>query len=363
MSDTPTPPAALDEVELRRLAAAPLEELSSWADSVCRAAHGDAVFVRGLVEATNRCVLDCAYCGIRRSNARVTRYALSDAEILGRIGAAFDAGLRSFVVQGAEDPDFSPLRLARLAQAIFERTQGEAALAYSFGTLKRSGYIELKAAGVDRYLMRFETSDPKLYRTLRGSELSERLRALADLRELDFEVGSGFMTGLPGAGPACLIEDVLLCKRLDLDMVGIGPFIPHPDTPLGVARGLGIEACQRAVALTRLALPLANIPATTAAGTVAPDGRERVLSGGANVLMPNIGPVAAKRDYALYPGKICLDEDGLSCVGCLSVRCAGIGKRLAKERGGAPSARSRRSAASGERPAPASNAMGERSRT
>lgn len=316
--------------------------LFARADAACRAVHGEKVFLRGLIEATNVCTRNCLYCGIRRGNERVARYRLSDAEILAAARAGFARGLRSFVIQGGEDPEFGAERLAGLVSALREETGGEAAVTLSFGTMARADYALLKSAGCDRYLLRFETSDPLLHERLRGSSLAQRLAALEDLRSLGFEVGSGFMTGLPGATAATLAADVTLCAELGLDMVGIGPFIPHPGTPLGVSEGRGLEPCLRACAAVRLALPGANMPATTAAGSVAPDGRERMLAAGANVLMPNIGPTGNKRDYELYPGKVCLDEDGLACIGCLDLRVKTVGKLLDFSRGDSAASLARR---------------------
>ncbi len=334
------PPAT----EPAKALALPDAELFSRADAACRAVFGGRVYVRGLIEATNRCVRNCLYCGIRRGNARIGRYSLDDDTLLAAVRRGWEAGIRSFVIQGGEDPAFGPERLAGLAHAVKELTGGEAALTYSFGTMDKASYALMKRAGADRYLMRFETSDPALHERLRGSPLSERLAALEALAELGYEVGSGFMTGLPGASEDRLEEDVRLAASLRLDMAGIGPFIPHPDTPLGGEHGHGVLPALRAVAALRLALPLANLPATTAMGSVEPDGRERALACGANVLMPNIGPVGVKKQYELYPGKICLDEDGLSCVGCLSLRVKTVGKALDMDRGDSPSALARAAA-------------------
>lgn len=319
------------------LLALPEADLAARADTTCRRVFGDSVYLRGLIEATNCCVRNCAYCGIRRGNGKVGRYRLSDEEILSAAEAGHAKGLRSFVLQGAEDPEFDAERLARLAAVLRERLGAGVALTFSFGTMRKSEYALLGRAGADRYLIRFETSDPSLHRALRGSPLSQRLRAIEDLRELGFEVGTGFMTGLPGIGEAALEGDLDLAARLAPDMIGVGPFIPHPETPLAAAESAGLGLALRAVAALRVLLPEANIPATTAAGSIAPDGRERMLSVGANVLMPNIGPVARKKDYELYPGKICLDEDGLHCIGCLSLRVAGVGKRIDWSRGDSPS--------------------------
>ena len=330
------------------LLALPEAELFRKADDSCRATFGDGIFLRGLIEATNRCVGDCAYCGIRRGNGKIARYSLSDDEILAAIESGYAAGLRSFVLQGGEDPDFGSQRLTRLAASLRERLGEGVALTFSFGTMKKSDYAAIKAGGADRYLIRFETADERLHLELRGSPLSRRLRAIDDLRDLGFELGTGFMTGLPGSTEATLASDLELSAAIGPDMIGVGPFIPHPETPLGTAKARGLVPALRAVAALRVLLPEANIPATTAAGSVAPDGRERMLAAGANVLMPNIGPIAAKRAYELYPGKICLDEDGLSCVGCLSIRALGIGKRLDWSRGDSPSFARRASTLAGQ---------------
>ncbi len=318
------------------LLAMPDSELFALADRACRAEFGTSVYLRGLIEATNNCSRDCAYCGIRRSNPNASRYALSDQDILDAAREGRRAGLSSFVVQGAEDPAFGTGRLAGLARLLRSELGDDVALTLSFGTLSRSAYAELRRAGWNRYLLRFETSDPDLHLALRGSTLDRRLEALRDLRDLGFEVGTGFMTGLPGTNEATLVRDVALTASLEPDMVGIGPFIPHPGTPLARARCRGLAPMLRAVAAVRVLLPQANMPATTAAGSVAPDGRERALAAGANVLMPNIGPAAHKKDYELYPGKICLDEDGIRCMGCLSGRVASVGKRVDMGRGDSP---------------------------
>lgn len=312
--------------------------LRAAAGECCRSLYGDQVFVRGLIEASNSCRLDCLYCGIGRTHRQLHRYSLDDDTILQAVRAAFARGVRSFVIQGAEDPAFGSDRLARLAVLLRAATDSDIALTYSFGTMARPDYARLRDAGVNRYLLRFETADPVLHQHLRGSPLERRLQALHDLRELGFELGSGFMTGLPGSSVETELANIELCKSLALDMVGIGPFIPHPATALAGSECRGVEPAIDACAAVRLALPLANIPATTAAGSLAADGRERMLAAGANVLMPNIGPVASKKDYELYPGKICLDEDGLSCLSCLALRVRTVDRRLVLARGDSLSA-------------------------
>ena len=308
--------------------------LLARADDVCRKVHGDHVFVRGLIEFSNFCNMDCLYCGIRNGNGKVNRYRLTEEQILAVIKESVSKGLKTFVLQSGEDPVFTAERLCSLICRIREEVGADIALTLSCGIMTRKEFKALKSAGVNRYLMRFETSDHELHQQLRaGVTLERRLQAIKDLRDEGFETGSGYMVGLPGETEEIRINNALLCRELALDMIGIGPFIPHPDTPLNGAHKHGLELTLRAVALVRLLLPESNIPATTAAGSIDDNGREAVLNAGANVLMPNMTPVAHKKDYLLYPGKICLDEDGLACIGCLKGRVGSIGKKIVLERG------------------------------
>ncbi len=331
-----TYPRPASEAEIRELAALPLDELKALARKTADAVHGDRVLLRGLIEVTNHCAMDCLYCGIRRSNSGAVRYRLSHEELAETIRAGRRAGFMTFVLQGGEDPALAGEGLLRLTETARAAAGPEAAITLSFGIRSRREYEELRAAGADRYLMRFETSDPELHRYLRGGiGLERRLKALEDVREAGLQLGSGFMTGLPGETDETLIQNILLAQSLKMEMGGVGPFIPHPETPLGGAMGGDLERSIRATALLRLAVPLCHIPATTAAGTIHPEGREQMLEAGANVLMPNITPVLHKKHYLLYPGKICIDESGFQCVGCLSVRVMGRGLRLSWERGDA----------------------------
>jgi biotin synthase len=312
------------------------ETLLSSARELCVARHGRGVLLRGLIEYSNRCDCDCLYCGIRRSNARALRYRFGPEEILELARKGYRAGLRSFVLQGGEDPEYAGTSLLRAVELI-RGACPEAAITLSAGILDRAAYARLRRAGADRYLLRFETSDAKLHRALRGGvSLERRLEALRDLADLGYQVGSGYMVGLPGETEETRIANALLCRDLRLDMVGIGPFIPHPDTPLAGSPQAPIELTLRAAALVRLLLPDAHMPATTAAGSLDPEGREKMILAGANVLMPNITPPEAKRNYLLYPGKICLSEEGETCIGCLSLRMRSIGRELSFLRGDAP---------------------------
>ncbi len=339
-----SPVSGATVAELGELASLPLEDLVALARRVTDEVHGKEVLLRGLVELTNRCSMNCLYCGLRRDNPEVERYRLSEDVLTETIRAGVAAGFSSFVLQGGEDPSLAGDGLTRLVESA-RRAAGEGpALTLSFGVRGRTEYAELVAAGADRYLMRFETADPELHSRLRpGQTLERRLAALEDVRAAGFQLGSGFMVGLPGEGRDSILRNVLLCKDLGLDMGGVGPFIPHPATPLGradsvdagLSQGEALERAIRATALLRLALPSCHIPATTAAGSIHPEGRERMLAAGANVLMPNISPLEAKRNYLLYPGKICLDESGFQCVGCLSRRVSSLGLSLSWRRGDA----------------------------
>lgn len=315
-------------------------ELFAAASAVRQKHFGSEVFLRALVEFSNYCSCDCQYCGISRSNGKVNRYRLSEEDLLQVIARGMEKGMETFVLQAGEDPQWTATRLAKLIESIRKIHGDKAAITLSCGLKSREEYRTLREAGANRYLMRFETSDAGLFKQLTGGKsLEKRLEGLRTLKDLGWEVGSGYMTGLPGETEEIRINNALLSADLGLHMLGIGPFIPHPETPLGQAEQKPLEWAIKGTALIRLLLPEANIPATTAAGTLDPSGREQMLQAGANVLMPNITPVVHKKDYLLYPGKICLDESGFECVGCLTLRCKGIDRELSFKRGDSPSFR------------------------
>ncbi len=337
MSEADQQPAGLsrsEAVELFR--SRNLGPLAAEARRISDEVFGDDVYLRGLIEYTNHCAVDCLYCGIRRSNSNVKRYRLGKKAIIDAVTEGYRRGIRTFVLQGGEDPHFTTERLAEICRGIKEVTGNpgdEAALTLSCGIRPRRDYALLKKAGADRYLMRFETSDPELHRYIRGGvSLEKRLSALSDLQAEGFQVGSGFMVGLPGESDDTLIRNVEICAELGVDMAGVGPFIPHPETPLGDSEQVPLERALYATALLRIFCPRTHIPATTAAGSLEKDGRERMISCGANVLMPNLTPVGQKKNYLLYPGKICLDESGLQCVGCLSMRVLSVDREISFDR-------------------------------
>ena len=308
--------------------------LQRLGDDVCRQVYGDKVYLRGLVEFSNRCSCDCLYCGIRRSNTKVSRFTLSLEEMEETIGRGISLGFHTFVLQSGEAASHTVDYVSALLKKVRKKYGDDFAITLSCGVYPREVYREWKKYGADRYLLRFETSDEHLFEKLcPGKTLAFRLQALEDLRREGYEVGSGFMVGLPGETVETRLGNVLLARKLGLEMVGIGPFLPHPDTPLGNGTPLPIEETLRVTALLRIFLPLANIPATTAAGTLHPRGREMMLAAGANVLMPNITPVERKKHYLLYPNKICIDEDGAECLSCLGLRVKSVGKEISMERG------------------------------
>lgn len=310
------------------------QDLVKYADSICRKVYGNKVFLRGLIEFSNICSCDCLYCGIRKSNKNVNRYMLSNDEIEKIIIEGIGKGFKTFVLQSGENENIIPDKISKLLLNLRKKITDDIAITLSCGVYSKDVYKQWKKLGAKRYLLRFETSDEDLYSKLCPTKsLQNRLKALTDLKSCGYEVGSGFMVGLAGETLEIRLRNLLLCKEFGFDMVGIGPFIPNSNTPLKDEKPLNIEETIKMTALLRILLPYANIPATTASGTLDPFGREKMLSSGANVLMPNITPKENKKEYLLYDNKICIDEDGYQCIGCLNSRVKTIGKEISFERG------------------------------
>jgi biotin synthase len=291
------------------------------------------VYFRGLIEFTNHCKNGCYYCGIRRDNARVERYRLSLEQILHCCRLGNLLGYRTFVLQGGEDPWFTDDRIIEIVAAI-RREYPDHAITLSIGERPRESYDAFFRAGADRYLLRHETADGGHYRKLHppAMSLAERKDCLFTLKDIGYQVGAGFMVGTPFQTPECLLEDLRFLRELAPHMVGIGPFIPQADTPFGAWPGGGLELTLRMVALTRLLLPRALIPATTALGTISPQGREKGLLAGANVVMPNLSPRAVRKLYALYDNKICTGDEAAECRLCMEgrIREAGFTPNMAR---------------------------------
>ena len=309
-------------------------ELFEAADRVRRARYGADVYIRGLIEFTNYCKNDCYYCGIRRSNRQAERYRLTQEEILACCRAGYALGFRTFVLQGGEDPYFTDERICELVRAI-KSSWPDCAVTLSIGEKEHSSYRLYRKAGADRYLLRHETASPAHYRRLHPPEQTpqRRRQCLWSLKELGYQVGAGFMVGSPYQTPENLADDLLFLHELSPQMAGIGPFIPHHQTPFSAFPAGTLRQTLLMVALTRLILPNALLPATTALGTIAPDGRERGVLAGANVVMPNLSPVGVRKQYALYDNKICTGDEAAECRACLQNRMRSIGYELAVDRG------------------------------
>lgn len=307
------------------------EPLYAAADQVREKVLGPQVELRGLIEFSNICKQNCLYCGLRRDNRQVQRYRLDGDMILSFGRRAAELGYKTLVLQSGEDDFYTPERLAPI---LAELKRLDVALTLSIGEKSREEYAAFRKAGADRYLLRIETTDKILYEKLDpGMSWENRVRCLHDLKELGFEVGTGSMVGLPGQTLESMARDLLFFRELDADMIGIGPFIPNPDTPLAGAAGGAFDLACRMVALTRLLLPDANIPATTAMETLHPDGRMLALKRGANVVMPNVTDTDYRKLYMLYPGKICINDAPADCRACVSGKIRGIGREVSEDQG------------------------------
>lgn len=308
--------------------------LAQRAAAVRQQVYGRDVFIRGLIEFTNYCRNDCFYCGIRRSNACAQRYRLTREEILACCRAGYGLGFRTFVLQGGEDPFFTTERLAELVRAI-KRAYPDCAVTLSVGEKDRATYQAWFDAGADRYLLRHETADEGLYRRLHPEELSlqNRMRCLRDLKDIGYQVGCGFMVGAPFQTPEMLLKDLRFLQAFQPHMVGIGPFIPHRDTPFRDCPPGTAQMTLRLLAIIRLMLPHVLLPATTALGTVQSDGRQRGMGYGANVVMPNLSPLSVRKKYALYDNKISTGEEAAESVALLKQSMAAAGYRVVTARG------------------------------
>ena len=326
----------LEEYEwlIARRTPAMADELARRAVAARKLVYGDAVFTRGLIEASNVCKNDCLYCGIRRSNGAARRYRLSADEIVECAHEGYDLGFRTFVLQGGEDSFFSDDVLCGVVSRIRE-AHPDCAITLSFGERRRKSYERLFSAGAERYLLRHETASRELYAQWHSADMSfdNRMRCLSDLREIGYAVGVGFMVGAPFQTAADLARDLAFIERFQPEMCGIGPFVPHHATPFAKHEAGSVELTCLLLSIIRLIKPNVLLPATTALGTLAPDGREQGILAGANVVMPNLSPVAHRKDYDLYDNKICTGEEAAECRGCLGARMLSIGYRLVVNRG------------------------------
>ena len=290
--------------ELRELLTAPREEVRREADLVRRTKLGDHVYVRGLIEFSNSCICNCLYCGLRRANTQLHRYEMSREALMAAVDAAACAGVDTVVLQSGEDPSQSAKWIAGHVEAIKIRYP-HLAVTLSVGERPRSDYTLWKMAGADRFLIKHETANPELYAKLHpGRTLKERLRALTDLADLGYVVGSGFIVGVPGQSLDDIVEDIMLVQHLNVGMCGTGPFIPQSDTPFHDRRRGSVSLTLQIMSILRLVLPTAYLPATTALATLDPiQGQCEGLRAGGNVLMPSFTPAAYRDDYCIYDHK------------------------------------------------------------
>ena len=310
------------------------EYLYSCADEVRKKHYGTDVYTRGLIEFTNYCKNNCYYCGIRQGNSNVNRYRLSKEQILNCCDEGYSLGFRTFVLQGGEDPFYSDELLCDIISEIRKKFK-DCAITLSIGEKTMEGYKKYYNAGADRYLLRHETADISHYQKLHPDTMNGvyRKNCLFNLKKIGYQVGSGFMVGSPFQTTENLISDLRFLQTLMPDMIGIGPFITHNETPFADYKSGTVDMTLKLVAILRLMFPYALIPATTALGTIDPNGREKGLKAGANVVMPNLSPVGVRKNYELYENKICTGEEAAQCVNCLAKRVESVGYRLVNERG------------------------------
>jgi biotin synthase len=310
------------------------EYLFEKARQVRHEVYGKDIFLRGLIEFTNYCRNDCLYCGIRKSNLAADRYRLSQEDILSCCQQGYELGFRTFVLQGGEDPHYTDEVMVGIVKAI-RAGYPDCAITLSLGERSLESYKRLYQAGAERYLLRHETRNEEHYAYLHpvGMSLRERLVCLQNLRDIGYQVGCGFMVGSPGQTTDCLVDDLLFIKEFKPHMVGIGPFIPHKDTPFAAQPTGTLELTVFLLGLLRLLDPKLLLPATTALGTISPTGRELGVMAGANVIMPNLSPVRVRNKYLLYDNKICTGDEAAECRFCIQRRMFNIGYDIAVTRG------------------------------
>ena len=307
------------------------EWLFSLADNVRKKYVGDEVHLRGLIEFSNICKCNCKYCGLRCENKNVERYRLSKDKIISLAQNASKLGYKTIVMQSGEDSYFSRNVLCEIIEEIKNL---DVVLTLSIGERSFEDYKAFREAGVDRYLIRIETTDKNLYKQMHPNmDFDNRVRCLNDLKILGYEVGTGCLVGLPGQTIESLADDILFFKEIDADMVGIGPFISHPDTPLKDCENGNFTLALKVMALTRILLKNVNIPATTAMETLNPNGRIIALQSGANVVMPNVTEQEYRPKYEIYPDKVCINEAPSHCRKCIEAKIKSIGRYVSNTYG------------------------------
>lgn len=301
------------------------------ANFLCQKYKSNFIHLRALIEFTNICKNDCLYCGLRCSNKNVQRYRMSESEILEMVKKSVNLGYRTIVLQGGEDSFFDTDKLCAIAKKIKKH---DVALTYSVGEKTYEEYKALKESGVDRYLLRIETTDEELYKKMHPNmSYKNRFDCLESLKKLGFETGTGSLVGLPNQTVESLANDILFFKELNADMVGVGPFIPHPQTPLFNENSDNFDMALKVMAVTRLLLPDINIPATTAMETIRTNGRVLALNSGANVIMVNITSDEHKSNYEIYPNKIGSDISAEKATEEIKTLILNSNRKISKNKG------------------------------
>ncbi|MDU1313831.1 MAG: [FeFe] hydrogenase H-cluster radical SAM maturase HydE [Clostridium septicum] len=295
--------------------------------------YGDKVYMRGLIEFTNFCKKDCIYCGIRRSNKKADRYRLTYEDIMECADIGDKLGYKTYVLQGGEDAYFTDEKMIEIIKGIKEKYPNNA-ITLSLGERSYESYKKMFEAGADRYLLRHETATKELYESLHpGASFENRRKCLKDLKKIGYQIGAGFMVEIPNQTNEDLVNDLIFVKELEPHMCGIGPFIPHKDTPLKNEVAGTVEKTTTMLALIRLLLPNVLLPSTTALGSIDPNGREKGIKAGGNVVMPNLSPTRVREKYSLYDGKICTGDEAAECRMCIEGRIKKAGFRVEVTRG------------------------------
>lgn len=309
-----------------------IQLLFQYADEVRKQFCGDEVHLRGIIEFSNFCEADCVYCGLRRSNSALERYRMSIEEIISTAQKIYSAGIRTIVLQSGEDSHYTKDDIIKIIKSIKQNC--DVAITLSLGERTFDEYDEWKRAGADRYLLKHETANSKLYSALHlKQKLEERLNHIRYLKSIGFQAGSGNIIGLPKQTLEDIAEDILLCKELDCDMCSFSPFIPSPETPFREIPPANLSLTLKTMAVARIVLKNVHIPATTALGTLDSLGREKGLQVGANVIMPNFTPNPYRQHYLIYPNKKCIADDPISCSSCLRLMIKSLGRKISEDKG------------------------------
>lgn len=309
-----------------------VQSIYSKADKIRKVYCGNEVYLRGIIEFSNNCEQDCLYCGLRKSNTNLERYRVSIDEITQTAQKISDLGIKTIVLQSGEDFLFTGKDIADIISSI--KTKVDVAITLSLGERNFEDYKLWKTAGADRYLLKHETANPKLYSAYHlNQSLKDRIDHLFYLKSIGYQIGSGNIIGLPQQNIKDIAEDIILCRELDLDMASFSPFIASPETPYRKQKNADINLTLKVMAVARIVLKNVHIPATTAIATLDEYGREKGLQVGANVIMPNFTPNPYREKYAIYPNKKCVKDNPLQCPDCLENSISSMGRKIAAGKG------------------------------